>query len=138
MAFALTADVVLSQKLAEELQYEKTAAAESSDPEFLKSFKDEGVWNIEDVAGNDEVALTRKFGNESIRLMFSIADIQTQEEDPAFEEGQEGEDGATEDDPIHSYGIRVAFSVTKVFTLIPPVCWVELTFLCLGEWSWMH
>ena len=45
--------------------------------------------------------------------MFSIADIQAQEEDPAFDEEGAEEDGRN-DEPIHSYGIRVAFSVTKV------------------------
>jgi len=86
-----------------------------AEPEFLKSFKDNGVWNIEDAAGNDEVALTRKFGNEHIRLMFSIADIQAQEEEAAFEteEESENENPTSEDDPIQSYGIRVSFSVTK-------------------------
>jgi complement component 1 Q subcomponent-binding protein len=108
-----SSDVVLSQKLAEELQYEKTAAADVAEPEFLKSFKEQGVWAIEDVAGNDEVTLSRKFGNENIRLMFSIADIQSQEEDPAFADEEEGEEPASEDEPIHTYGIRVAFSVTK-------------------------
>jgi complement component 1 Q subcomponent-binding protein len=34
-----TADVLLAQKLKEELQYEKTATAEVIEPEFLKSFK---------------------------------------------------------------------------------------------------
>jgi hypothetical protein len=84
-----------------------------AEPEFLKSFKEQGVWAIEDVAGNDEVTLSRKFGNENIRLMFSIADIQSQEEDPAFAD-EEGEEPASEEEHIHSYGIRVAFSVTKV------------------------
>jgi len=108
-----SSDVVLSQKLGEELQYEKTAAAETAEPEFLTSFKEEGVWGIEDVVGNDEVTLTRKFGNENIRLVFSIADIQSQEEDPAFADEEEGEESSSEDEPIHTYGIRVALSVTK-------------------------
>lgn len=109
------ADIVLSQKLAEELEYEKTAAeGDEAVPEFLKSFKEQGVWAIEDVFGNDEVTLTRKFGNEKIRVMFSIADIQSQEEDPAFSEEEEAEESSSEDEPIHSYGIRAAFSVTKV------------------------
>ena len=110
----MTADVVLSQKLQEELQYEKTAATYASEPEFLKSFKEEGLWKIEDVAGQDEVALTRTFGNENIRLVFSIADIQAQEDEPAYDDEEGGEDAASEDEPIHSYGVRVGFSVTKV------------------------
>ncbi|KAG1763720.1 mitochondrial glycoprotein [Suillus occidentalis] len=103
-------DVVLSQKLAEELKYEKEAVADApEEPEFLKTFKEQGVWEIQDVAGNDEVTLIRKFGNETIRMMFSIADIQSAEEEPEYE--QEGEGG--EDQPLHSYPVRTSFSITK-------------------------
>lgn len=85
---------------------------------------------IEDAPGNDEVTLSRKFGNEtyvclvigiwaivdyfviSIRLMFSIADIQAEQE-ADFEELEEGEE-ASEDQPAHSYPIRCSFAITKV------------------------
>ncbi|KAG1882545.1 mitochondrial glycoprotein [Suillus subluteus] len=88
-------DVVLSQKLAEELKYEKEAVADApEEPEFLKTFKEEGIWEIQDVAGNDEVTLVRKFGNETIRMMFSIADIQNAEEEPEYE--QEAAEGGEE------------------------------------------
>ena len=39
------ADVSLAQKLAEELQYEKEAAA-PAEPDFLKAFKAQGVWQV--------------------------------------------------------------------------------------------
>ena len=112
----------------------------------MKGFKAQGIWQvrillnslffivsntyqIEDVAGNDEVTLVRKFGNEtcvyvyilsgyhsslhnSIRLMFSIADIQAEQE-ADFEELPEGEE-ASEDQPSHSYPIRCSFAITKV------------------------
>ncbi|OJA12074.1 hypothetical protein AZE42_02175 [Rhizopogon vesiculosus] len=103
-------DVVLSQKLAEELKYEKEAAVDATEPEFLKTFKEQGIWTVHDVLGNDEVTLTRKFGNETVRLMFSIADIQSAEEDPEYEQ-EEGE--GAEDQPLHSYPVRASFSVTK-------------------------
>jgi len=103
-------DIALAQKLAEELKYEKESAT-SSEPEFLTAFKAQGVWKIEDTPGNDEVALVRQFGNETIRLMFSIVDIQNQQETEfdELEEGQEGE----EDAAVPSYPIRCAFTVTK-------------------------
>lgn len=102
-------DVLLSQKLAEELKYEREAADEA-EPEFLKTFKQQGIWKIEDIEGNDEVTLTRKFGNENIRVMFSIADIQNAEE-PEF--GQEEEGDSEESENPRSYPIRVSFSITK-------------------------
>ncbi|KAF9809963.1 hypothetical protein IEO21_07193 [Rhodonia placenta] len=104
-------DVSLAQKLGEELQYEKEAAAEA-DPDFLKSLKAQGVWSIEDVAGNDEIALSRKFGNEAIRLMFSIADIQNEQEGE-FDQPEEGEEANPEEGTLPSYPIRCSVSITK-------------------------
>lgn len=41
------ADVVLSQKLAEELKYEKEAVADApGEPEFLKTFREQGLWEV--------------------------------------------------------------------------------------------
>ncbi|KAL6300950.1 mitochondrial glycoprotein [Sparassis latifolia] len=108
-----TTDATLSQKLTEELQYEKQAAEDNPQPRLVKELKEEGIWAIEDVAGNDEVALTRKFGNETIRLMFSIADIQGEEESQFTENQESQEEEAEEDEPQHAYPIRCSFSLTK-------------------------
>ncbi|KAF5379144.1 hypothetical protein D9615_006044 [Tricholomella constricta] len=108
-----TTGVSLSQKLQEELNYEKEAeAVNSGTPDFLKAFNEQGVWEIQDVLGNDEVTLTRKFGNENIRLMFSIADMQGEEEDFQAENESESETEG-EDEPLHSYPIRASLSITK-------------------------
>ncbi|KAF9225704.1 regulatory protein suaprga1 [Gyrodon lividus] len=104
-----SSDVLFSQKLAEELKYEKEGAVAETEPEFLKTFKEQGLWTVQDVEGNDEVTLARKFGNESIRVMFSIADIQNVEEPEYEQEDAEAE----ESDAVQSYPIRVSFSVTK-------------------------
>ncbi|EUC66732.1 glycoprotein [Rhizoctonia solani AG-3 Rhs1AP] len=84
-------DLSLSQKLHEEINFELQAAKANADvPAFLKEFQSSGIWNIEDVEGQDEVALVRTFGNETIRLLFSIADIDAPQE-PAFEDVEETE-----------------------------------------------
>jgi complement component 1 Q subcomponent-binding protein len=57
------ADISLSQKLQQELDYEKTDNVVPSVPDFVTSFKEQG-WEIEDTPGQDEVTLTRKFGQE--------------------------------------------------------------------------
>ncbi|KAF9459642.1 mitochondrial glycoprotein [Collybia nuda] len=109
-----TSDIAFSQKLQEELNYEKEANAELAEtPEFLKAFQQQGIWQIDDTPGNDEVVLTRKFGNENIRMMFSIADIEdgAQEDFENPESESEGQDGAEE--PINSYPIRTSLSITK-------------------------
>jgi len=102
-----TTDVSLSQKLQEELQYEQDAVAETSNttPEFLKTFLEQGIWSIEDVRGNDEVTISRKFGDENIRVIFSIADIRAEED---FEEEPE-----TDTDVETTYPVRAALSITK-------------------------
>ncbi|KAI0298648.1 mitochondrial glycoprotein [Multifurca ochricompacta] len=103
-----TTDGDVSAKITEELAYEKEAAIEG-EPEFLKEFKTSGIWTIEDAPGNDEVGIHRKFGNEHIRLIFSIADLQSAEEN--FEP-PEGEEGASEDVEA-SYPLRCSFTITK-------------------------
>jgi hypothetical protein len=41
-----TADLALSQKLAEEFKYEQDASAEAEEPESLTAFKKRGVWEV--------------------------------------------------------------------------------------------
>lgn len=48
----------------------ESAAAQPEVPAFIESFKAQGVWNIEDTAGSDDVILTRKFGNETYIFIF--------------------------------------------------------------------
>ncbi|KAI9438718.1 regulatory protein suaprga1 [Lactarius indigo] len=102
-----TTDGVVSAKIAEELEYEKQAAI-AGEPEFLKEFNTSGIWTIEDSTGNDEVTIHRKFGNEHIRLIFSIADLQSAEDNM---ESHEDEEGPSEDES--SYPLRCSFTVTK-------------------------
>ncbi|KAH9018720.1 regulatory protein suaprga1 [Lactarius pseudohatsudake] len=102
-----TTDGDVSAKIAEELAFEKQAAIEG-EPEFLKEFKTSGIWTIEDTRGNDEVTIHRKFGNEHIRLIFSIADLQGTEDNLESHE----EEGGPEDTES-SYPLRCSLTVTK-------------------------
>jgi len=90
------------------VEAEKEAALES-EPEFLKEFKSAGIWTIEDTPGSDEITLRRKFGNEHIRLIFSIADLESAEDfDPAEDEG-----GASAESGEPSYPLRCSLTITK-------------------------
>ncbi|GAA6039871.1 hypothetical protein JCM8097_006772 [Rhodosporidiobolus ruineniae] len=82
----------LSTKLGEELKFETEAGGVQPEPEFVTQFKDEGVWKINDEEGSDEIVLTRSFGNESIRLIFSISDLDAEQDAPAaaFDSEAEG------------------------------------------------
>ncbi|TEB34066.1 regulatory protein suaprga1 [Coprinellus micaceus] len=101
-------DVTFVQKLQQELDYENQENAAAGTPEFVKEFTSHGVWSIEDSAGQDEVALSRKFGQETIRVIFSIADIQSEPEDFEASESEEAAEQSTSD-----YPIRVSVSITK-------------------------
>ncbi|KAJ7822508.1 mitochondrial glycoprotein [Mycena olivaceomarginata] len=103
-------DTLLTQKLAEELLYENEEAA-PEEPEFLTSFKEHGTWKIQDTPGSSEVILTRQFGNESIRLTFSIADLQNQEPPEQFEEESDAEN--PREDELSNDIMSVAVSITK-------------------------
>ncbi|KAG9313354.1 putative regulatory protein suaprga1 [Chiua virens] len=102
-------DVLFSQKLAEELKYEKEGA-EAEEPEFLKTFKGQGLWTVGSVVAMIDWVDSCNHGTGSIRLMFSIADIQNMEEESEFD--QDSEEGGDEGH-AQSYPIRVSFSVSK-------------------------
>jgi complement component 1 Q subcomponent-binding protein, mitochondrial len=93
------------------LAYEKESA-QSVEPDFVKAFTAQGVWSIQDSAGADEVALERKFGNETVRLMFSVADLDAQPESEVEIEGENTE-GEPASDSVTSTPLRVAITVTK-------------------------
>ncbi|KAF7318716.1 hypothetical protein HMN09_00383500 [Mycena chlorophos] len=106
----------LLEKLTQELNYEIEHAHETGvddKPEFLVAFEQEGVWEIQDKPGNDEVFLTRKFGNETIRVMFSVADLQGFDEKDV-EEPELDAAGAEKDPAVE---LRVSVSITKVLLL---------------------
>ncbi|KAF8878169.1 mitochondrial glycoprotein [Gymnopilus junonius] len=101
-------DIALSQKLQEELKYEQEAAVTegaAETPEFVKQFLEQGTWSIADTRGHDEVTLARKYGDENIRLMFSIADL-SNEEDYDLENESEEEEQPT-------LPLRASLSITK-------------------------
>lgn len=71
----------------------------------MRVFNEEKIWSIEDKSGSDEIVLSRQFGNESVRVLFSISDLE-QEESGA---------GDVEEpvDEIPAYSVRMSVSVTK-------------------------
>lgn len=109
-------DEELSSRLAQEISYEKESAAagesgSDTEPVFLAEFRKAGVWKIEDQPGSDEIALTREFGNEHIRVLFSIGDIDTAEAD--VDENDEVGQREDEDD-APSFPVRCAITISKV------------------------
>ncbi|KAH9444257.1 hypothetical protein Pst134EA_032429 [Puccinia striiformis f. sp. tritici] len=101
-------DSKLVAKLKAEITYEEDAGSKD-DPEWLKEFKADGTFEITDKLGSDEVVLTRKFGNENIRIAFSCSESDTNEMDEELEVEPE-EDGK---DAIEDCRIRTAISIMK-------------------------
>ncbi|KAL8755635.1 MAG: hypothetical protein Q9199_003505 [Rusavskia elegans] len=88
-------DQELSAKLESELQVERDTRDSDTLPSPLQGFLDSCPFKLEDKPGQEEVALTRKFGDESIRITFSIADLNNMDQDDA---DQLGEDPALSDE----------------------------------------
>ncbi|CEP07011.1 hypothetical protein [Parasitella parasitica] len=87
-------DPDLVHLLDEELQFEKT---ETEVPAFINEFLDSNLFQIEDKLGHDKVTLTRTFGNEKIKVIFSTADINNTVEEFTEEEIQDIEHIITKD-----------------------------------------
>lgn len=87
-------DVILSAKLASEKEIENQER-DTSLPANLQDFISNSPFEIKDVPGSELVTLTRTFGNENIKIEFSIADLN---ENPYDEQSQMEEDGAFEDE----------------------------------------
>ena len=114
-------DAELSAKLAQELSYEKENSdmfvgdSPTNEPGFVTEFKQAGVWKIHDKSGQDEVSLEREFGNEHIKIMFSVGDIDTS--GPLPEEGEDGSageiDGPPEQPEQPLYPVRISATITK-------------------------
>ncbi|KAI8056578.1 mitochondrial glycoprotein [Syncephalis plumigaleata] len=69
----------LAHQLSVELDYELSEESEQV-PEFLRDFKQQSKFAIQDEPGKDEVHLTRSFGNEKVTVSFSISDINAAQE----------------------------------------------------------
>ncbi|KAL8934195.1 MAG: hypothetical protein Q9211_005358 [Gyalolechia sp. 1 TL-2023] len=74
-------DQQLSAKLESELQIEKETRDSDTIPAEIQEYIHNSPFQLEDVPGQEEVALTRKFGDESIRITFSIDDLNNVEQE---------------------------------------------------------
>lgn len=67
VAFSLTGDLELLAKLEDEVKHEKASGAEDAreQEEGIKYALESGEWKVKDVQGEQEVILTKTFGNET-------------------------------------------------------------------------
>ncbi|KAK0725325.1 mitochondrial glycoprotein [Lasiosphaeris hirsuta] len=93
-------DEELSSKLASEIAFEQEVKDNEPMPASIKDFLENGPFEIQDIPGQEEVVLTRTYGNEKITVSFSISDLQNYDENMydedaalADEEDADGADG---------------------------------------------
>ncbi|KAG4422610.1 hypothetical protein IFR04_004231 [Cadophora malorum] len=126
-ATAGESDVELAAKLDSEIQMENEMKEEGGIPTSVKDYLENGPFEIIDTPGQEDVVLTRTFGDEKIRITFSIADLNALDpeadyQDPAMsdeadegksaeEQGEEGAEGEEEQDP--SFPARLNIVVEK-------------------------
>ncbi|KAI9643668.1 Mitochondrial acidic protein mam33 [Ciborinia camelliae] len=68
-------DAELVDKLANEIKMEEEMKAIQEYPTSVRDYLENGPFEVIDTPGNEEVVLTRRFGDEKIRVSFSIADL---------------------------------------------------------------
>ncbi|KAI9020494.1 mitochondrial glycoprotein [Hyaloraphidium curvatum] len=103
---ASKSDKELAAKLTEEYQYELENNEDGNKlPEFLESFNKQGLFKIEDKAGEKQVKLTRTVGNETISVLFAT--------DSMSESEWEAEEIEGDEDPATSFVVRCTAHVTK-------------------------
>lgn len=84
----------LAGKLGQELALEKEMRDPNVLPDHLKEFLDNTPFQLQDIAGNEEIVMTRTFGDEKIKVTFSIDDLNNVDEDP---------------DQLHDHGMEDEF-----------------------------
>ncbi|KAI9669162.1 MAG: hypothetical protein M1829_005163 [Trizodia sp. TS-e1964] len=103
-------DQELVAKFESELELEQEVNGSHELPPTLKGFLEEGSFKLNDIPGQEEVELVRKFGDETIRIKFSIADIdgldpESGMQDRAFEdEDDESLDAAESGKDVNNNG----------------------------------
>ncbi|KAI1344407.1 mitochondrial glycoprotein [Xylariaceae sp. FL0016] len=98
-------DEELSAKLESELQFEDEMKENIQLPVTVKDFLDNSPFELKDTPGQEDVFLTRKYGNETITVSFSISDLANFEPDMYNEE----EDSALTDEELETpEGKRIA------------------------------
>ncbi|KAK2802526.1 hypothetical protein FQN50_007332 [Emmonsiellopsis sp. PD_5] len=88
-------DFELAAKLQEEMSLETESEASERVPEAVQYYLDNSPFELQTKAGEDEVVLTRKFGDEKIRVAFTISDLQDLDES-AFDNALSDEDMDTD------------------------------------------
>ncbi|KAG9293732.1 hypothetical protein G9A89_019069 [Geosiphon pyriformis] len=115
-------DKSLADQLIHEIKTETENSSHTTDtPDFIKEFLNRQTFKIEDKPGHDEVAITRTFGNERLRLLFSVTESPSSATNSYSDDEYEGENGSSSDENAEdedvlsdeSFPIRCVLTVEK-------------------------
>ncbi|KAG0227459.1 hypothetical protein BGW42_002933 [Actinomortierella wolfii] len=86
-AFSNTPDQELIAKLDDEIKCEAESSLET--PESVSGYLKNSPFQLTEKSGSDEVILSRKFGNEEIKVVFAVSDINAAEDEEDLEYAEE-------------------------------------------------
>ncbi|RPA98806.1 mitochondrial glyco protein [Choiromyces venosus 120613-1] len=92
-------DEELALKLQTEIELEKSKEYEAEYPLSVREYLETGQFEIFDKPGQEEVQLVRKFGDETIRVEFSISDLNALSNEGLTNEDLYDEQPREDDDP---------------------------------------
>ncbi|ORZ09092.1 mitochondrial glyco protein, partial [Lobosporangium transversale] len=120
-------DKEFTSVLENEIKHEEEQGDEV--PEYITNYLKTSPFQITDKPGSDEVILTRKFGNEDIKVVFSVSDINNADEEEELDlegdledEGQQqqslsasGDDTEEGEDDLESltFPVRCLITISK-------------------------
>ncbi|KAF9120109.1 Mitochondrial acidic protein mam33 [Mortierella sp. 14UC] len=120
-------DKNLISAIESEIKHEEEQGEEV--PDYITEYLKTSPFEITNKAGSDEVTLTRKFGNEDIKIVFSVSDINSADdeeeldlEDDLEDSGNQGKeslsasgDDEEEDDDLDSltFPVRCLITISK-------------------------
>jgi len=81
-----TVDEELVAKLQSELEIETEVKGHEDYPLAIKEFLESSPFKVVDKPGEEEIELVRKFGDETIRVVFSIADLNAMASEEAMDD----------------------------------------------------
>ncbi|KAG0347215.1 hypothetical protein BG004_008193 [Podila humilis] len=120
-------DKELIAKIENEIKHEEEQGSET--PDYITSYLKSSPFEITDKTGSDEVTLTRKFGNEEIKIVFSVSDINSGDEEDELDLEDDMEDGqanqqqnlsASDDDEDGDDMDSLTFPVRCLITISKP------------------
>lgn len=104
-------DVDLSKQLKKELDHEQSY---KEDSKFIDKYLAKADWKIDSNAGSSEITMSKTFGNEKIRVIFSISDINNTDTEGLDEmEDAEDQNDQNEQDEDPSFTVHAVISCEK-------------------------